>query len=111
MDEIILNTGKGVNQPSLAELEVKIDKILKYQKRASRYAIFRGIISFIFFLVFIVLPIIGGFYIAEYIKHRVDLDKISAQYKELTETIGTLNQAKDQIDKAKNILNPVNGSN
>jgi len=117
MDEITLNTGKGVGQPSLSELEAKIDKILVYQKRVARVAIFRGVISFIFFLVFIVLPIIGGFYLAEYIKHRVDLDKIATQYKELTETVSTLNQVKGQIDNAKNMLNTeslknlINGSN
>ena len=96
---------KTAKQSSLSALEEKIDKILKYQKRAARAAIFRGVISFIFFLVFIVLPIIGGFYLAEYIKKNVDLDKITSQYKELTETVGTLNQVKDQIDDAKSMLN------
>ena len=117
MDEININTGRGFKQPSLAELEEKVDKILKYQKRASRYAIFRGIISFIFFLVFIVLPIIGGFYLFGYLKEKVDFNKISTQYKEFYDTVSVLNQAKGQIKDIEKMVTPdslknlINGSN
>jgi len=117
MDEITLNTGKGVKQPSLSELEGKIDKILVYQKRVARVAVFRGVISFIFFLVFIVLPIIGGFYLFGYLKEKVDFNKISTQYKEFYDTVSVLNQAKGQIKDIEKMVTPdslknlINGSN
>lgn len=112
-----MNTGKGVKQPSLSELEGKIDKILVYQKRVARVAVFRGVISFIFFLVFIVLPIIGGFYLFGYLKEKVDFNKISTQYKEFYDTVSVLNQAKGQIKDIEKMVTPdslknlINGSN
>ena len=118
--EILIPTSasdKTVKQPSLAELGEKIDKILVYQKRATRIAIFRGVISFIFFLIFIVLPIIGGFYLFQYLKENVDFKKISDQYQEIYETIGELKETKSQISdlkdsvSAENIKKPLNSSN
>ena len=67
-----------------------MDQVLKYQKSAHGWIILRGIIGLIFFLIFIVLPILGGFYLFQYFKTNVDLEKISSQYTEFRETIEEL---------------------
>ena len=79
-------------------LEEKLDLILKYQKSARRWAIFRGLISFIFFLVFIVLPIIGTIYLVDYIKSSAE----SGKYNQYIEQIKA---GKDQLNKLPELLN------
>ena len=79
-------------------LEEKLDLILKYQKSARRWAIFRGLISFIFFLVFIVLPIIGTIYLVDYIKSSAEPGKYN-QY------IEQIKAGKDQLNKLPELLN------
>lgn len=91
--------------PSMAILEEKMDQILKYQKTVRRLAIFRGIISFIFFIVFIVLPIVGSFYLFQFLKSSDVLDKVSGQYKEFYETLDELKETSDQVGSFKNLLN------
>ncbi|MBI5411569.1 hypothetical protein HZA43_00145 [Candidatus Peregrinibacteria bacterium] len=68
----------------------KIDMILKYARSERRWAIFRGVISFIFFLVFIVMPVIGGFFLMDYAQKNVNwteweksIDQMKKQFKDL----------------------------
>ncbi|MBN1258387.1 hypothetical protein JXA05_01380 [Candidatus Peregrinibacteria bacterium] len=76
----------------------KIDLILKYQKSARRWAVFHGIISFIFFLVFIVLPVVGTFYLFDYIKSSAE----SGKYDQYIEQIRT---GQDQLKQLPELLN------
>ena len=55
--------------------EEKLDLILKYTKRAHHWNVFKGVISFLFFLIFVVLPLVGGFYFFNYLKDNVDWSK------------------------------------
>ncbi|MFH1012287.1 MAG: hypothetical protein V1760_00925 [Candidatus Peregrinibacteria bacterium] len=64
--------------------EEKLDLILKYTKGARRWAVLRGVISLLVFIIFVVLPLIGGIYLYQYVKN-IDLDKlqnIQAQFEE-----------------------------
>ncbi|PIZ72822.1 hypothetical protein COY07_02875 [Candidatus Peregrinibacteria bacterium CG_4_10_14_0_2_um_filter_43_11] len=65
-----------MTKPELTS-EEKLDQILKYQKRTYRWAVFRGVVSLLFFLIFIILPIIGGLYLADYLKNDMDWSKIN----------------------------------
>jgi hypothetical protein len=97
----------GISQKptSFAAIEEKLDAILEYQKKAAHRALFKAIISFIFFLVFIVLPVIGGFYLYDYMKNSgIDLQKITEQYKGLTDTVGKLKETTEQIGDIKNTV-------
>jgi hypothetical protein len=89
---------------TFADLDAKLDRIIKYQKTVRGIAIFRGIISFIFFLVFIVLPIVGGFYLFQYIRANIDFDKIGSQYTEFRETIDELKEKSDKVGNLDELL-------
>lgn len=110
MEEMHLSSQESVKQEPvkkedrLISLEEKIDKVLKYQKFVRGIAIFRGIISFIFFLVFIVLPIIGGFYLFQYLREHVDFDKIGSQYIEFRETLDELKEKSGQVGNLNDLL-------
>lgn len=62
----------------------KLDLMLKYMKSARHWAIVRGVVSVIFFLIFIVFPAVGGVYLYRYFK-TVDLSalkNIQAQFED-----------------------------
>lgn len=62
----------------------KIDWIYRYSRRTHHWAVFRGVISFLFFLVFVVLPVVGGVFAYKYFK-TIDWTKfgnIQAQFEE-----------------------------
>lgn len=90
----------------LEKLEEKIDKILKYQKHTRNLILIRGIISFIFFLIIIVGPIIGTYYLWDFIKANVDLGQLTEQYQNLTSGLGQLDQLGGGIG---DILNQITG--
>jgi len=50
----------------------KLDLIIKYHKTAARWAMVRTIISVLFVFIFVVLPIIGTFYLIDILKNSVD---------------------------------------
>lgn len=54
-------------------LEEKIDEILKYQRRLHHMMIARAIFSFLIFLVIVVLPIWGFYYLANYLGDTMGL--------------------------------------
>ena len=68
--------------------EEKLDRILKYTRRAYHWEVLRGIISFLFFLIFFVLPLIGGFYFFNYFKENVDWSKWNDMKKQFQEFQG-----------------------
>ena len=98
------NLEQPKKEDRLASLEEKIDQVLKYQKSAHGWIILRGIIGLIFFLIFIVLPILGGFYLFQYFKTNVDFEKISNQYTEFRETIDELKEKSGQIGNLGDLI-------
>ena len=89
----------------LASMDEKLDQILKYTKKAHRAAVFRAVISFIIFMVFIVLPIAGGIYLADWIKENVDFTEIKEQYNEINNKYLKLNQGLDSLQEVGGLLN------
>ncbi len=79
-------------------LEEKVDKILSYQRSARRWAIFHSVISFLFFFVFVILPIIGSFYLFNYIKSSA----ASGKYDQYIEQIKA---GQDQLKQLPTLLN------
>lgn len=70
-------------KPDLTSDE-KIDFIFRYCRRTYHWAVFRGVISFLFFLIFVVLPVVGGVFAYKYFK-TIDWSKfgnIQAQFEE-----------------------------
>lgn len=78
-------------------IEEKIDLILDYQRSIRRMAIARAVISVILFFVFVVLPIIGGFYLARYIQENVDLGKITSQYQNFQQGMEDIKEKTDEL--------------
>lgn len=83
-------------------LDQKIDEILKYQRRLHHMAIVRAIFSFVIFLVIVVLPIWGFYYMANYLAEATGLSlaevgETLTRVKGLTEING--------LDSLKNFLN------
>lgn len=82
----------------LLTLEEKVDKILEYQKSSRRLAMFRTAMSVIIFVVFVAIPIISAFYLADYIKNTID-------FTEITETYQGIKDASGEITNLSNLLN------
>lgn len=95
---------------SLADIEEKIDKMLKYQKTVRTIAIIRGVFSFIFFMVFIVLPIIGSFYLFRFLRDNVDLGQISGQYAEFITTFDSLKNTTGNVGNLDELMNKLPGN-
>gem|GEM_PF-6817816 len=72
-----------MSKPTLTS-EEKIDWLYRYARRTYHWAVFRGIISFFFFLVFVVLPVIGSVYLYRYAKNFdfSSLKNIQSQFEE-----------------------------
>ena len=82
-------------------LEEKVDELLKYQRRIHHIAIIRAVFSVLIFLVIVVLPILGFYYLADYLSDAVGLS--------LTEVGETLKRVKSitdisGVDGLKNLL-------
>jgi hypothetical protein len=97
-------------QPLFSVIEEKLDRILAYQKKTAQMESFRAIMSFIFFLVFVVLPIIGCFYLYDYMQASgISLQSVVEQYKGALDTVGKLKETTDQIGNIKDsIQTPIN---
>lgn len=87
---------------TLESLNEKIEEILKYQKHTRRVAIVRFIFSLIFFIIFVVLPILGSVYLFQYINEKIDVDAAKQQFFEFQESIENLNQKSKQLDGLTN---------
>jgi len=82
-------------------LEEKVDELLKYQRRIHHIAITRAVFSILTFVILVVLPILGFFYLADYLSNAVGLS--------LTEVGDTLRNVKgvtdiNGVDSLKNFL-------
>lgn len=78
-----INESHHADEPlslQIYNLEIKVDKILKYEKSMHGYMVLKGIISFIMFFVFILLPIIGGWYFFSLFADKIDITQIKEQY-------------------------------
>ena len=93
------------NNPSFSVIEEKIDKILRHQKTVRNIAIFRGIITFIFFLTFILLPLLGGLYLFQFVKTNVDFEKISGQYQDFYESMDQIKSTSDTVGGLSDTIN------
>lgn len=54
-------------------LEEKVDKILKYQTRLHHLAVFKAVLSFLIFLILVVLPVFGFYYLSDYIQKKAGM--------------------------------------
>ncbi|MBU0578302.1 hypothetical protein KJ742_03845 [Patescibacteria group bacterium] len=66
----------------------KLDLIIKYQKSAAHWAMARTIISILIIFIFIVLPIIGTFYLFDKLKNSVDFAEIGQTISNVKELGG-----------------------
>ena len=82
-------------------LEEKIDEILKYQRKLHHAAIVRAVFSFLTFLVLVVLPIAGAFYLADYVA-----DNIGLSMSEIGETLQKVRGVTEinGVDSLKNLI-------
>lgn len=82
-------------------LEEKIDELLKYQRRLHHMAIVRAIFSFLIFLVIVVLPIWGFYYLVDYLGETLGLS-----LAEVGETLGRVKSMTEinGLDGLKNLL-------
>jgi len=86
-------------QEQFAEIADKIDKIYKYTRSTRRWAVFRGLMSFIFFLIFIVGPIVGSFYLAQYLKEKeINFESLTGQFTEFQDVIDQFKGASSGIN-------------
>lgn len=79
-----------------------MDELLKYQRRIHHIAIIRAVFSILTFVVLVVLPILGFFYLADYLSNAVGLS--------LAEVGDTLKKVKsitdiNGLDGLRNLLN------
>lgn len=84
-------------------LEEKVDAILKYQKRLHHMAILKVIFSALTFIILVVLPVIGIYYLSDYIANSVGLSM-----QEIGETLQrakSLTDFGEDIDNLKSFLN------
>ena len=98
--------GKGGSKKSsgtarMDELEKKLDLILKYSKKTHRWIMIKGIIGLLMFITFVVLPIVGTYYLWDFIQANVDFGQLSETYQNLNQGLGQL----DQLGNFGNLLN------
>jgi len=91
-------------QPTILMMEEKINLILKYQRRAAHMETARTVMSVIIFIIFVVLPIIGTYYLYEQMKGKIDFGKITQQYQDITGAIDEFKSTSDQIGQIKGSL-------
>ena len=75
----------------------KLDLILKYTKSARRWRMVSAFISFIFLLVFIILPLIGIFIGYQYLKENVDVAEIQQKIEEVKSRAGEIGELSDML--------------
>ncbi|MBN2306662.1 hypothetical protein JXD20_01640 [Candidatus Peregrinibacteria bacterium] len=89
--------------PKLEEmtLEEKVDELLKYQRKLHYMAILKTVFSFLTFLILVVLPIAGAFYLADYVR-----DALGLSLTEIGETLRKIKGVTDinGVDSIKNFL-------
>lgn len=75
----------------------KLDLLLKYAKSARRWAMARSVVSMLFFIIFVVLPIIGSVYLFRYFQN-IDwsaLQNVQGQFEAFKNFGAEFSQFKD----------------
>ena len=81
----------------LQTINEKLDEILSYQRSAHRWAIIKGVINFILFMVLIVLPIVGLYLAVRSFVGQVDFGKLASQYHQATQLLDQINGMQGQL--------------
>lgn len=79
--------------------EEKLDLILDYMKSAKRWRVVSVFFSLIFFLVFIVLPAIGIFYLNNFIRENIDFEAISQKIEEVKSQAGEFGELAEMLKR------------
>jgi hypothetical protein len=77
-------------------LEEKVDELLMRQRRQQKFAIVRGIMSFMIFFVLVILPIWGFYYALNYLKQSAGFD-----FSQISETLNNFKS----LEKAESLIN------
>jgi len=77
-------------------LEEKINEILRYQKGAYKWAVFRGVISLVFFIFFVLLPIVATIIFMK-----------SFDFSEMANGLQNAQNVSGQMDQLSELLNGV----
>ena len=82
-------------------LDEKVDEILKYQRRIHHIAVMRVVFSILIFFVIVILPILGFYYLANYLG-----DAVGLSLTEIGETLKRVKSITDigGVDTLKNLL-------
>ena len=82
-------------------LEEKVDELLKYQRKLHHMAIIKAIFSGLTFLILVVLPILGAYYLADYLGNAFGLS-----LAEIGETLKKVKSITDinGVDSLKSLL-------
>jgi hypothetical protein len=88
---------QGAQQATLQSLETKIDQLLEYQKSAHRWAVIKGVVNFILFMVLVVFPIVGLYFFFRSMASQVDFGKILSQYNQASQLLNQVNSAQGQL--------------
>jgi hypothetical protein len=82
-------------------LEEKVDELLKYQRRMHHIVIARTVLGVLTFFVLVVLPILGFYFLADYLS-----DTVGLSLTEIGETLKRVKSITDigGVDGLKNLL-------
>lgn len=83
-------------------LEEKIDEILRYQKSARNWGIVKALTNVTFFMLFIVLPIVGIFYFFNWAGNELGIDLSQAQ--QAIEGLKTIGETGDGFNDSVDTL-------
>ena len=85
---------KPINLEAIGE---KLDQILAYQRSQRHWAIFRSVINTLLFLIFVVFPIVGGYYLIRGFASQVDFTKLAGQYHQAIQMLDQVNTMQGQL--------------
>lgn len=84
-------------------LEEKIDELLKFQRRQRIYGIIRVIFNVLIFVVVVVLPIWGFYWIVDYLQNSAGIN-----LSDISETLGNVKKVSDMgsngVDSLKGLF-------
>ncbi|MBN2087680.1 hypothetical protein JW758_05005 [Candidatus Peregrinibacteria bacterium] len=75
-------------------LEEKVDMLLKYQINAHRWAVIKTVVYVLLFVIFIVIPMVGLYYLYT----SIDFGGITNAYQNIQQTSGGLDKINELID-------------
>jgi hypothetical protein len=103
----IQDKANAVADDRLSSIEAKLDQILEHQKSQHHWAIVRGAISFILFILLVVLPVIGMVQLYKYME-QFDYSQIFGQFQTLSEGLNQIKNVKsNSAENVQNIINKI----